>query len=465
MSRIQIQCDQCFEQFEVTSTAKGLKRKCPACGAINRVNSSTAVAEPARNRSGKTPKAERETTKPARRPRQTSGKSRRETRTAIPWRLVLLIGVACVFLVGVVGGVIYLVANPGTAPEEAPTAAVLSSTVALGGVSGNVVSMSFSPDGEQLVCGTNDGQLLFWKTGESTPAGSIKADDKAVVGIAFSPDGMLIATAGASGVKLWDASSRAAVAELPIPPEKGGIQSLAFSSDQKYLAGTGGGMLSPVEGKPAFAVWDVVQRTMISNDWPQRPSGRCLAFAPQGTLLAVGGGGFGRDFATSGNITLVDVATGAVVGSLGSASRGGYVGSMAFSPNGQWLATGTVDTEPLVAGVKGLNANQSDVTIWDVATKMPGCTLKGHFKQHLSIGFLDNTRLAIAGGNPFPTMKTGGVCILSLNDCKLGSEPNKGLVQVQCLAYSPKKQALAWAAADVLDMPREASNVRVVPWR
>ena len=98
MSRISIQCEQCFDQFEVASSTTRTKYKCPACGAINRADSSSATKEPPRVRAAKKP----ETDKPVAKPRQAGAKRRQEKQKAIPWFLVLSIGAASMLLVGLI---------------------------------------------------------------------------------------------------------------------------------------------------------------------------------------------------------------------------------------------------------------------------------------------------------------------------------------------------------------------------
>jgi WD40 repeat protein len=172
--------------------------------------------------------------------------------------------------------------------------------------------------------------------------------------VAFSPDSALLATSGgdilASGatpgqIKLWDAKTGELKRDLG--EHFSAVRSVAFSSDGKVLASAG---MHPPRWTKSVRLWDPLTGSVKSVLSVPRGDAWSIAFSPDGKLLAAGGIIHEEDDSTSGTLLVWNAKTGAL---LISRPLPGGVSSVAFSADGQTLATGEYDR---------------GVTLWDPET-------------------------------------------------------------------------------------------------
>ncbi len=195
-----------------------------------------------------------------------------------------------------------------------------------------------------------------------------------VRGVAFSRDGLTVASNSFTGTTIFHALTGKRIAELNSGVKNGwGVE---FSPDGRTVAVTGWDEAAGGQDI-AISIWETTTHQPIRT-LRQANGFKLLTFSPDGTLLAA--------TEDKNDVTIFDVKTGKVLKALSGHPGGGH--RPAFSPDGRYLAVacGGVITE-----------NQGCVKIWDVAAGRLVRALEGHTKIVWGVGYTpDGQRLASA---------------------------------------------------------------------
>jgi WD40 repeat protein len=194
-----------------------------------------------------------------------------------------------------------------------------------------------------------------------------------VTGLAFSADGRRLTTGGWDrAMKTWDVESGAALD--PIAGNKKEIQAVADTRDGQLLAAEtaddGVTIWNAASGEEIRKLRGEKPPVALRNNWVYS-----IAFSPNGKWLASG--------IDSKTVRIWDVKTGDVVRDFTGKNRA--VLYMAFSPDGRTLATGDDD---------------KNIVLWDVSSGTVLHTLHGHEKAVLAVAFSqDGRKLASASAD------------------------------------------------------------------
>jgi WD40 repeat protein len=265
----------------------------------------------------------------------------------------------------------------------------------------DVSAIAFSPDGQILAGGGRyDGKIKLWNLGTGELLRTLDDYSGWVQCLTFSPDCQLLVSGGWDETIIWNSTTGEQL--FTLEQHSGCVMCIAFSSDGKIL------VVESLDN--TIKVW----RVMINNPNQPRPYDAVLGNQnpPPVDAVVLGGlKGVKRRLATE--------SVEQRIAALKEALKYGQVNSVAFSSDGQTLASGSHDTT---------------IKLWNPYTGELIRTLTGHSDDVRSVTFSPDAQLLASGS--FEALNLWyvdtGELLCTLNETQA----------VSCVAISPNGQLI-----------------------
>ncbi|CUA74710.1 putative WD repeat-containing protein all2124 [Nostoc sp, PCC 7120] [Rhizoctonia solani] len=231
---------------------------------------------------------------------------------------------------------------------------------------GYVWSVAFSPDGRHIASGSNDQRVIIWDahTGRIV-TGPLHKHTDPVLSVAFSPDGRRIVSGPDDKTIVVCDVFTGRIVYGPVEGHSARILSVAYSPDGRLIA-------SGSQDK-SIILWNASTGAAVATFKGHTGVVMMIAFSPDGTKLA--------SCSDDKTIRLWDIKLCTAVG-LPFQSHRDEVWSLAFSNNGGWIVSGGAGSD-------------YDIIVWDALTgKVAFGPLSGHTDDVMSVAFTpDDTRI------------------------------------------------------------------------
>ncbi len=230
---------------------------------------------------------------------------------------------------------------------------------------GDVRSVAYRPDSQQLAAGLGDGNILVWELKTGREQGTFRGHETEVWAVAYSPNGQRLASGSLDGViVLWDPAT--GERERILGKHEDTIQALAYSPDGLQLASA--------SSDDTIVIWDLETGVKMETLVEHTGDVRSIAYSPDGQRLVSG--------SDDNVIILWDLATGQVIRTFNGHREG--VKSVAYSPDGKQLASGSFD---------------NTIILWSAETGERIQTLRGHIDNVLSVAFSPDGKWLASGSH------------------------------------------------------------------
>lgn len=236
-------------------------------------------------------------------------------------------------------------AGTNNSPTATPTPYFSIKPYTLTGHTDMITAQAWSPNEKFIASAGEDGTVVVWDARSGQILYTYHSPSSVVTSLAWSPDSKRIVSGGSDGLaQTWDATTGGNV--LNHHMAFGAIYAIAWSPDGKYIAG----------GAAVVEIWDAGTGKLVrslSNTSVFGPTD--LQWSPDSKRLAIG-------LDNNLGAQIWSMTTGKMLLSYHSPTQ---LHTLAWSPNGQFIASGDVN------GI---------VQVWNAETGAHVTTYRGHTK-------------------------------------------------------------------------------------